>query len=62
MAFDVFTTTNKQYMVNAYLPSPFFPSIAVYVYGFGYKGSLLQFKKGDLRANSAVFMSRKMFK
>ena len=49
-------------MVNAYLPSPFFLSIAVYVYGFGYKGSLLQFKKEDLRANSAVFMSREMFK
>lgn len=61
MAFDVFTTTNKQYMVNAYLPSSFFLSIAMYVYAFGYKGSLLQFKKEDLQANSAVFMSRKMF-
>ena len=49
-------------MVNAYLPSPFFLSIAVYVYGFGYKGSLLQFKKKDVLANSAVFMSPKMFK
>jgi len=48
-------------MVNAYSPSSFFLSIAVYVYGFGYKGSLLQVKKENLQANSAVFMSRKMF-